>query len=140
MGKFSSALKRFTEIKKEQAHWKNKSELQAMRGVYMAASAVCSSLAGISVLTFTNNLYLASFVATSSLGFFLPTSIWLASKQWKKRYRVVIQDDDDFNWRMFLEDEYEERIERHRSVKDSWPPEKCLECVPRVLALMRWTD
>jgi hypothetical protein len=36
--------------------------------------------------------------------------------------------------------EYEERIERYRSMKESCPPEKCLDDLPRVLEAVRWTD
>lgn len=112
MGRFSQFLTRFTELKKQQAKWKNKSELQAMRGVYMAAGALCSTVPAIGVLTFTGSYTLASLVATAFLGLFIPSSVWLATRHWKRRYRTVIEDDGQFNWRMYLEDEYEDRIRR----------------------------
>jgi hypothetical protein len=112
MGKFSRFLKRFTELKKLQAHWRNKGELEARRGAYMAVGAIVSAVSAIAVLAFTHSYPVASFVGTALLGFLIPSSIWLASKQWKQRFRTVIQDDDDFNWRMYLEDEYEDRIRR----------------------------
>lgn len=112
MGKFSHLLKRFTDLKKLQAYWRSKGELEARRGAYMAVAAICSAIPAIAALALTHNYAIASFVGTALLGLFMPSSIWLASKHWKQRFRPILQDDDDFNWRMYLEDEYEDRIRR----------------------------
>jgi hypothetical protein len=117
MGKFSRLLQRFTELKTLQTDWRNKGELEAKRGAYMAVAAICSAIPAIGVLALTYNYALASFVGTILLGLCMPLSIWLASKHWKQRFRRVIQSDDDFNWRMYLEDEYEDRIRRIENLR-----------------------
>lgn len=112
MGKFSRLLKRFTELSRLQSYWRSRGQLEAMRGAYMAVATLTSAVLAIAVLALTNSYALASFTATTSLGLLLPSSIWLASIRWKRRYGKVLANDDDFNWRMYLEDEFEDRIRR----------------------------
>jgi hypothetical protein len=112
MGKFSRWLKHFAKISKLEDFWRYKGEQASLRGLYMGIAANLSVLIGIIVKVLTGSYIYALLAATGSLPVFFSLAILIASKQWKRRMRNVVSDDDDFNWRMFLEDEYEEQIRK----------------------------
>ena len=112
MGKFSNWLKLFANISKVEDFWRNKGEQAGLRGLYMGIAANVSVLIGILVQILSGSYFYAFIAATGSLWILFPLAIFIVSKHWKKRMRNVVLDDGDFNWRMFLEDEYEEQLRR----------------------------
>lgn len=112
MGKFSNLLKHFARISKLEELWRHRGELAALRGLYLGLAANTSVIIGVFTQVLSGSYIYAFLAATGSLWLLFPLAILIASKNWKGRMKNVVFRDDDFNWRMFLEDEYEEQLRR----------------------------
>jgi hypothetical protein len=112
MGKFSQWLRHFVRISKLEDFWRHKGEQAGLRGFFMGVAANLSVIAGILVTGLTDNYFFGLIAATGSLPLLIALAIVIASKLWKRRIKSVISDDNTFNWRMYLEDEYEDQIRK----------------------------